>query len=465
MNKFEINPQTDTAIDEDIYNEFSSIKQLSAYNYFAGEREYHLNSNTLQDEKIMQVGVREKTKQNFLSNEVHNPNLTYPKLNKFNASAIEQQFLKLKEHIKTDTLNETVRKLYLWKINEKIAENRMLQAAKNRDDRKFIRYSKFINGSPDKKIFDYTLSTLLVDVQKALNDNSNILAQEAAKRLQQEFSSHLNLLDNITLQTTEPTSNILSLKYKDEEFQTPAMNSITIENADKKYSDQEIVIEFTRALNEYKLSDWDVIIDDTKTAISVGNKKIIIPKDKELSKLQLHGLIAHEIGVHARRSTNGKRTRLKILKFGLDRSKDDEGVAMYEQQKITGMRDFAGFDGYFAISLAMGMDGKKRDFRDVFDVLTDYYIIRGNTLIEAQNKAWNRCVRTFRGTTGNTPGACFTKDLFYRENNIGIWNLVKQNSSEVRRFMVGRYDPTNSRHIWILDQLNITEKDFDNLEK
>jgi hypothetical protein len=31
--------------------------------------------------------------------------------------------------------------------------------------------------------------------------------------------------------------------------------------------------------------------------------------------------------------------------------------------------------------------------------------------------------------------------------------------------MVGRYDPTNSRHIWILDQLNITKEDFDNLEK
>jgi hypothetical protein len=91
MNKFEIKPQTDTTLDEDIYNEFSSIKQLSAYNYFAGEKEYHLNADTLQDEKIMQIGVREKTKQNFLSNSVRNPNLTYPKLDKFNANATEQQ--------------------------------------------------------------------------------------------------------------------------------------------------------------------------------------------------------------------------------------------------------------------------------------------------------------------------------------------------------------------------------------
>jgi hypothetical protein len=39
------------------------------------------------------------------------------------------------------------------------------------------------------------------------------------------------------------------------------------------------------------------------------------------------------------------------------------------------------------------------------------------------------------------------------------------NSPEQRRFMIGKYDPANARHIWVLDQLNITEEDFDDLEK
>ena len=137
MINFEINsnPKED-ALDEDIYDDFSSIKQLSAYNYFAGEREYRLDTDTLQDEKILRAGVRENVKYDFLSGAMRNPQLTYPKLEKFDASAIEKQFLTLKERIKTEVSNETVRKLYLWKINEKIAENRMLQAAKSGNDKK-----------------------------------------------------------------------------------------------------------------------------------------------------------------------------------------------------------------------------------------------------------------------------------------------------------------------------------------
>jgi len=341
----------------------------------------------------------------------------------------------------------------------------MLQAAKSGDDKKFTRYSVFIYGKPELEIFNYTLSTLLIKTKQALNNHSNILAQEAAKRLRKEFSSKRYLEDDIKLQNAKPHSKELQLKHKNKKFHTTAMKPTEIENANQEYSDEEIVLEFTKALKQYNLKGWEIILDETKTAVSVGKKKVFIPKDKKISKVKLHGLIAHELGVHASRSENGERTRLKILRLGLDRSKDDEGIAMYEQQKIEGMDDFAGFDGYLAISLALGMDGKKRDFRDVFNVLTDYYVVKGETYPKAQNKAWSRCVRTFRGTTGSTPGACFTKDLSYRENNIGVWNLVKQNSPEVRRFMIGKYDPTNARHIWILDQLNITEKDLHHLEK
>lgn len=32
------------------------------------------------------------------------------------------------------------------------------------------------------------------------------------------------------------------------------------------------------------------------------------------------------------------------------------------------------------------------------------------------------------------------------------------------RFNIGKYDPANDRHIWILEQLNITDKDLLELE-
>lgn len=33
------------------------------------------------------------------------------------------------------------------------------------------------------------------------------------------------------------------------------------------------------------------------------------------------------------------------------------------------------------------------------------------------------------------------------------------------RFNIGKYDPSNPRHLWVLEQLNITEQDLQELEK
>jgi hypothetical protein len=56
-----------------------------------------------------------------------------------------------------------------------------------------------------------------------------------------------------------------------------------------------------------------------------------------------------------------------------------------------------------------------------------------------------------------------TRDIVYREGNIGVWRVVKNNPEEERRFSVGKYDPANPRHIWILEQLGISDEDLDNL--
>lgn len=157
--------------------------------------------------------------------------------------------------------------------------------------------------------------------------------------------------------------------------------------------------------------------------------------------------------------------------MGLDRSlRGEEGVATYREQRILGMEDFAGLDGHLAISLASGINGKKRNFREVFEILKAFYFIsskkeKSEALKSAVNSAWDQCVRTFRGTTCQTPGACLTRDIVYREGNIGIWNVAKNNPAEIKRFSIGKYDPANPRHIWILEQLGITDSDLDSLER
>lgn len=83
---------------------------------------------------------------------------------------------------------------------------------------------------------------------------------------------------------------------------------------------------------------------------------------------------------------------------------------------------------------------------------------------EAKNRAWGHCVRAFRGTDCKTKGTVYTKDIVYREGTIGIWHLLSQNIGEAYKFSLGKYDPTNERHLWILSQLDVTDDALEKLD-
>lgn len=426
------------SLDDKWYDRFKTLASFADYEYLNGEK-----------------ASREKQKVGFLSGEIENPILDYPELEKIDFEKRETDLLLLKRDILKQETNSTVRQLYIWKLNEKIAELRMLKATKNGNDQRFSRYSRFIYGNPEKNIYEYTISQIKKTVDTKLSDNNPDVRQVA-----QEINSAL-------FETLMNNENDLSPK----DFSMPEKKI----DADKlEYSAEEIKQSFILALEKYNLLGWDVIVDTEGKvkAINVSQEKkaITIPETRKLKGLQLKALIEHEIGTHVARREKGEKTKLKLLGLGLDRYlKGEEGIATYQEQKVEGANDFSGFEGHLAISLASGIDGKKRNFREVFDILKNYYFIQSKktgeeTWKSAKDSAWNRCIRTFRGTTCQTPGACLTRDIAYREGNIGIWNIVKNNPEEIKRFSVGKYDPNNSRHIWILEQLNITEEDLTLLE-
>ncbi len=429
--------QEQEKLDDRWYERFKKIGAFQDVEYLTGEKKN-----------------REEQKRKFLNNEIENPELDYPELEKADLEKMENDLLNLKKEVLEQEENDIIKQLYRWKINEKIAIIRMLKATLEGNDKRFSRYSLFIYGKPEREIYEYTLSQVKRRIDnKMFHSNPNVAS--VAKRLNKELFKALMENDN-------------SIDIKN--YNIPKLKNIKDE---KKYSAKKIKEAFERALEYYKIFGWKVVVDDEGkfTAINVGqeDKEIRIPKNKKLKKTQLEALIQHEIGTHVRRRENGERTKLKLLGLGLDRYlKGEEGVATFEAQKVKGMNEFAGFAGHFAIALARGIDGKKRNFREVFNILRDFYFLNTKGKKEDWNKceklAWNRCVRTFRGTTCKIRGACFTRDIVYREGNIGIWNLIKDDSSEARRFMIGKYDPTNPRHIWILDQLEITDDDLKELE-
>ncbi len=436
------------------YDKFKECGSFQAYEYLDGDKQY-----------------REAQRKDFLEGKIENPVLDYPKLNLTDLKQQEQKLRDLRREVKNNETNPTVNQLYRWKINEKIAEVEMLQATATGKIRNFKRYNEFVYGKPSPEIFFYTIQSLKSKAEKYLESN-NLETQKVAREL-------IDLLPEV-----EAGKQSFSLPREDsvrlaqENTFQEVGKLLNIEEAEESYQAEEIKEVFEQALKKLKNEGWEVVIDkSSKTGISVDQEKmqVKIPQSREVLFKKLQTLVAHEIGTHVARRSNGERSKLMLLGLGLDRyEKGEEGLATMREQVIEGkVKDFSGPEAHLAISLALGLDGKPRDFREVYTIMFKSFLFKnltaGKNLEEAREKAekdaWNRCVRTFRGTDCKTPGVCFTKDIVYREGNIGIWDVIGKNPEEMMRFNVGKYDPANPRHIWIMTQLGITEKDLEELEE
>lgn len=441
------------AYDEQWFGDYKRDAGFESYTYLSGDQ-----------------GKRNEQKKNFLSGEIGNPTLDYPQLDMEQLHIREQALVDLKRKILEQEEHPIVKQVYRWRLNEKIAELRMLQAAASSDAKKFDRYSQFVYGKPSTEIFQYTVNNLQDNIEAALSSDNEEL-QKAAGELRAIIPSKQDQdIQGMNLPDEELVSSV------QEKTQNDLSDLIQLSSEGDTLNDQDIAAEFQRALKTLKADGWTVIVDPNKTNISADQetKTVRVPQGRTQNREKLQQLIGHEIGTHVARRVNGERSRLRLLGLGLDRyEKAEEGVATFREQALEGkVDDFEGFDGHFAISMAKGLDGKKRDFRETFEIMKAYFVFiqmqkgmdRAAAELDAQTTAWNRCVRTFRGTDCQTPGLVYPKDLIYREGNIGIWDVVSKNISVMETFSLGKFDPANDRHLWVLNQLNIQEEDLDDLE-
>lgn len=441
------------ALDAEWYSRFEEIAAFQAYEYLDGDST-----------------ARAKEKESFLSGEKENPGLDYPRLDEGALLAKDDELLDLKEKILSTEKNEVVKNVYRWRLNEKLAENRLLLAAATGDMRRFKRYSEFIYGKPSKEIFEYTLAQVRREFEA-------IAAKSEDPSLQQEISRFLGELPNVGDSSALQGPDASLLPVVKSQTENDLGDILNIPDTPEKLTDKEIRASFESALSSLSAEGWVAVIDPKRAGISVNQEKkaVQVPPGRTMPTAELKGLIAHEIGTHTVRRLNGERTKLRLLGLGLDRYEGgEEGIATLREQALSDEADdYSGFDGHFAISLASGLDGQPRDFRQTYDILFRYYLIknlaRGVSRDEAEKKAsnssWARSVRTFRGTDSQTPGACFTKDIIYREGNIAVWETLNRKAPEMHRWNIGKYDPSNPRHVWVLDELGITDTDLARLKK
>jgi hypothetical protein len=394
-----------------------------------------------------EASVRSVEKATFLQNESGNPTLDYPKLETFDFTSREKSLLELKAEIISDEKNPIVREIYRTKINETIAELRMLQATRLGDDKRFARYSAFVYGFPDAENTEVMSSIVQEKVARGKTDEKKAAADVLGQILETQVAE--TPLRGDALVTTEK-------------------NDVRIQTV------EEVVSAFEAALVSVGAVDgWAVVVNPdagiTNFRVSQREKTVYIPAEKAVGMLEqeMHAFIQHEVYGHVQRRIAGENSKLKLLSLGLDRvEKGEEGVATYLEQNEKGADSYSHPERYFAIALARGeVDGVKRDFRETFEVLQQYYVAvlkgskTGPTLQDrAKDWAWRLTVRVFRGTTGNTPGAVFTKDLNYFVGNRETWALVNTDESIVEYFTIGKFDTANARHVGWLTQLGITDE-------
>lgn len=149
--------------------------------------------------------------------------------------------------------------------------------------------------------------------------------------------------------------------------------------------------------------------------VSYEHKKVFISRSyKPLSLSSLKQTIVHEVYGHVNRhvKSGGK----------FFETEEAEGFGVFLEQILQASFSHKRTLRYLAIALGWGTIGRARTFRETYEVLWRCAaLIGGGSLESAKKKAFNECVRAFRGGNPSVPGAVFTKDILYLSGNVRVW--------------------------------------------
>lgn len=415
-------------------------------------------------EEYYYLSPNERGAQKKLFYDTDKVDFTYPEAQKISLPIYHTELLEIQQNISTVNAPLVVKELYQAKFAEQQKIIDILEATTNRDDHAFHAASCDLYGTPDPKLFWFTV--------KSLNANFKSLISKVdpkRKTLHRAYNEWKQFVESL-----KQPENIGV-------YHVPMYDGIYIPNDYEIDSAEKIHQVFTDYLDKNNINNWVVRIDFPGARTSFGvnqtTKVINIPHDsdlqlrkKTLTKVTLQALLMHEVGVHVVRRENGDASPLALLGVGLDNYlKAEEGIATLAEQLITGTNHYAGEIGYLSVGAAMGILGNPLSFADLFKMLNAYYILSiadkqltndgfyelEELRITASDQAWNSTLRVYRGTTGNTTGAVYTRDIIYLDGNKRMWNLLGSENEINPEWLVGKYDPANPIHVSALKELGI----------
>lgn len=370
----------------------------------------------------------------FSLNNQYNPDFKYSNLDQQSILEGRERLLKLRDQVWQNEDDSSIRLAYVEKITELIDEQEILLSSVKCDYHSFDIYNRCRFGEMDKGLvaalvavlnsrYGYALP-ILYEINLANLDNDLVKS-----RLQKCFA-------------TWPS----------------------IEVSKEHFGAAEVCELWQSELNKFA-EGWQVVKSDIHFHLKVDSKrrKVFVPDNIKLKGQSVAGLFAHEIGTHVYRREQGKKFPVQLLSIGLSGNDVvEEGIALVREyskkQKATNLK---GGDKYLALAYALGLvDGAKKDFKDTYAFLKDYYERRHQSLLGddqkaqklAEERAWNSTVRVFRGGNTNVPGSCFYRDKIYREGHYQILGILENNPEYLDYARFGKVDITNQKQRELVDK-------------
>ncbi|MGD0284679.1 MAG: tyrosine/phenylalanine carboxypeptidase domain-containing protein [Candidatus Saccharimonadales bacterium] len=422
---------------------------------------------------------REQQEQQFIAGEIVNPILDAPNLNQVDIDNYLNELWELYASVETHTNESSLeRAAYNGIIANKLAQVYYLHQARNLLDMGDLpekdRASQYLEqqaeelyGLPEPAIFNSMINNLREKVvnYQGTDDISSTIKQELLNLLPENLSS----TENQSVNYAELINHYRPL------VETYFTGLLAVVPDDKdKFEPEDMMQIFSAGIRYYESvgfvepGKWDSIIDPDSKSVSTSQERCRVEvgaKRKAMSNIEMKQALLHEVGVHVQRRLLGDKANFAALGTGLVGYEDpEEGIGVVLEQIYDGQPREAGVQYYTLLGLAIGLDGKKRDFRQTYEIawrreamlklVDDNQELNEKTLTKVKKQAYTQCVRIFRGTPCNLPGVVFPKDIFYFDGNEKIWrylNAIKNDDTAFGKLFLGKYNPTDPDHQKLLE--------------
>lgn len=311
----------------------------------------------------------------------------------------------------------------------KLQELRLVRAYKHMHDTgetgPFQRAVHSIYGEPKKGLF-WQLMFEAAGHPAAASRDAEVLA-ELNKLINWQTmpksSKNINLISGTELFYS--TKQQFQIFYKHE--LALLRRAVADKPAVHRYSHTEMIALLSLLIKYYGLDKkgWTVGIGDRvdRIAVNYKAKQILVAETSfRLSRHRAIGLVLHEVSVHA-------LSRKSIARYakGLGQRRIiEEGLGTFVEQlafdrfyPVRALR-------YIALGLAIGLDGRPRNAKEVYEVIWRLRYLSGvaRNKSYAQEYAAKEVARIFRGMPLKQKGIVITKDRAYVEGNQIIWELI-----------------------------------------